>query len=97
MALKGGFMSITIEKLQAQLQQLIHNRDSYAQAFQQTVGAINLIQEQMKMVLVEPKPPVADPVPEPKADEPLPQEPEQEPTAEQPEGEEPNAAQEGNE
>lgn len=88
-------MSITIEQLQKQLQQLVRDRESYAQAFQQTAGAINLIQVQINMVLAAQQP--KEPVPEPKADEPLPQEPEAEPTAEQPEGEEPNAAQEGNE
>lgn len=90
-------MSITIEQLQAQLQQLVRDRESYAQAFQQTAGAINLIQAQINMVLAAQQP--KEPVPEPKADEPLPQEPEAEaePTSEQPEGEETNAAQEGNE
>lgn len=65
-------MSITIEQLQTQLQQLVRDRESYAQAFQQTSGAINLIQAQINMVLAAQQP--KEPVPEPKADEPLPQE-----------------------
>lgn len=46
-------MSLTIENLTAQLNQLINLREQYAQAFQQVVGQINLIQQQIKMLMDE--------------------------------------------
>ena len=44
-------MSLTVDKLKEQLNKLLAVREQYAQAFQQTVGQINLIQSQIKMLL----------------------------------------------
>jgi hypothetical protein len=46
-------MTITIEKLKEQLNQCIAQRDQYAAGYQQTVGAITLLQEQIKTMMVD--------------------------------------------
>lgn len=46
-------MSLTIDKLKEQLNILINNRDVFAQNYQQTIGQINLVQEQIKMLMVD--------------------------------------------
>ena len=46
-------MSMTLEQLRKQLGNCIEQRDQYASAFQQAIGAINLLQEQIKMLMLE--------------------------------------------
>ena len=43
---------MNIEQLKTQLKQCIQQRDEYASMFQQAIGAINLLQEQIKMLMV---------------------------------------------
>ncbi len=44
---------MNIEQLKLQLSQCVSQRDEYASSFQQAIGAINLLQEQIKILLVE--------------------------------------------
>lgn len=46
-------MSLTIEKLKEQLRVCIANRDQYSFSYQQAIGAITLLQEQIKELAIE--------------------------------------------
>ncbi len=46
-------MSLTIEKLKEQLKHCIANRDQFSFSYQQAIGAITLLQEQIKELAIE--------------------------------------------
>ena len=49
----GIFMGMGLDSLKEQLVNVIAQRDQYSSAFQQAVGAINLLQEQIKCLMIE--------------------------------------------
>ncbi len=46
-------MALEIHALQAQLQNLIAQKDQFAQSYQQCVGAICIVKEQIKLVTAQ--------------------------------------------
>jgi metal-responsive CopG/Arc/MetJ family transcriptional regulator len=46
-------MGLKIEIIKEQIQSLMTQRDNYAQMYQQCVGAISVLSEQLKMVELE--------------------------------------------